>query len=784
MIPDSTAAKGPLRRMLSRLGTAGARLVLEHTVLVLALLAAVAVLGLLWHLSRLSEQLVQTAALQGTSQYARMLEELRGLYTAEVVARVEQHGVRVSHDYRDHPGAIPLPATLSLELGRRLNADASGIQFRLYSDRPFPWRTDGGPQDDFERQALQQLREQPDQPYFRFEEYQGRPVLRYARADRMRTECVHCHNTHPDSPYKSWKEGDVRGVLEVIRPLDLPAAQTRRDLRETFVLLVGLTGLGLSGLGLVIRKLRGSTAELERRNRELAEQMAERRSAEEAHARTLKLYRDLVETSHDLIWSVDVAGRWTFVNRQAARRIYGYEPEEMLGRPFTDFETPEQAQTDLQVFERIKAGTPYFQYVTTHRRKDGQPVVLSYNAVVLRDSAGKVLGTTGTAEDITARYRAEEALRESEQRYRTAMEVAPEAIVVLDVEAGRFIDANQNAVRLYGLTKEQLLQTDPIALSPPTQPDGRPSREAATEKLLAAVHGDTPVFEWVHLNSAGQEVPCEIRLVRLPAGQRKLVRGSVLDISARKHAEAEIRRLNAELEERVRQRTAQLEAANHELESFSYSVSHDLRAPLRSIDGFSQALLEDCGDRLDEKGKDYLQRVRAATQRMGQLIDDLLNLSRITRSEIRRERVDLSALARGIVAELQQREPGRDVTVTIADGLVVEGDSRLLRVVLENLLGNAWKFTSRQPKAAIEFGKTMTDGLPTFFVRDNGAGFDMTYVRKLFGAFQRLHTQRDFPGSGIGLATVQRIIQRHGGRVWAEGAVGQGATIWFRLQSH
>lgn len=227
------------------------------------------------------------------------------------------------------------------------------------------------------------------------------------------------------------------------------------------------------------------------------------------------------------------------------------------------------------------------------------------------------------------------------------------------------------------------------------------------------------------------------------------------------------------------ERTAQLEASNRELEAFSYSVSHDLRAPLRGIDGFSQALLEDYADRLDAPGQDYLRRVRAVTQRMSRLIDDLLSLSRIPRSELRRETVDLSGLACSVVEQLREAQPEREVEFHVAGGLMAQGDARLLRIALENLLGNAWKFSSKTDGAVIEFGMMRDDGEDVYFVRNNGAGFDMNYASKLFGAFQRLHDVREFEGTGIGLATVQRIVRRHGGRAWAEGEPGRGATFYF-----
>ncbi len=242
------------------------------------------------------------------------------------------------------------------------------------------------------------------------------------------------------------------------------------------------------------------------------------------------------------------------------------------------------------------------------------------------------------------------------------------------------------------------------------------------------------------------------------------------------------------LEQRVAERTKELErralelqAANSELDAFAYSVSHDLRAPLRSIDGFSQVLLEDYGAQLDEGGRDSLQRVRAASQRMATLIDDLLKLARVTRTEMRTERVDLSGMAREIVLDIQRTAPDRQVEFAIAPGLEAQGDSRLLRVVLDNLLRNGWKYTGKQAQPRVEFTAVDENGGRVFVVKDNGAGFDMKYADKLFGVFQRLHSITEFEGTGVGLATVRRIINRHGGRIWAEGIVDQGATFYFTL---
>jgi light-regulated signal transduction histidine kinase (bacteriophytochrome) len=242
------------------------------------------------------------------------------------------------------------------------------------------------------------------------------------------------------------------------------------------------------------------------------------------------------------------------------------------------------------------------------------------------------------------------------------------------------------------------------------------------------------------------------------------------------------RRLNAELEQRVKDRTVQLEASNRELEAFCYSVSHDLRAPLRGIDGWGLALLEDCRDRLDEQGCRYLDRVRSDTQRMGRLIDGLFLLSRVTRGQIEWSRVDLTAIAQSVAARLREAQPELAVEFTAQPGLTAQGDARLLEIVLSNLLDNAWKFSGTRPLARVEFGQTEVVGKRAFFVRDNGVGFDMTSAQRLFGAFQRMHKASEFPGTGIGLATVQRVVHRHGGRVWAEAQVDQGSTFYFTLE--
>ena len=381
--------------------------------------------------------------------------------------------------------------------------------------------------------------------------------------------------------------------------------------------------------------------------------------------------------------------------------------------------------------------------------------------------------------EIAERKGAETALRHSEKRYRAL--VSTVSTVVWAANREWEFAGDQPSWQAYtGQTPEEYLG---LGWRRAFHPDDLPELE---RQIGRAIKGH-------------QTFEAELRLWRAASAQYHIVDlrpvavfdgdgefrewiGTVTDIDDRRRAEDEVRRLNVELEGRVRERTRKLEQANGELEAFSYSVSHDLRAPLRAMDGFSQRLVSDYGSKLDEQAHNYLSRIRAGAVRMGQLIEDLLSLSRITRMELVRRDVDMSAVVHAVLTELQQREPDRKVQVSVWEGVHVDADVRLVRVALENLLGNAWKFTSKTPDAHIEFGMMQEGERKVLFVRDNGAGFDMAYSDKLFGPFQRLHGVHEFPGTGVGLATVQRIVLRHGGRIWCQAKPDLGATFFFTLK--
>jgi len=518
--------------------------------------------------------------------------------------------------------------------------------------------------------------------------------------------------------------------------------------------------------------------DLARYRARLEELVAERTAeVEKAHARLVEAQA----VAHLGSWEWD-AQEDRFRGSEELHRLFGVPPERLshLGQ-FVDLVHPDDREGVRVAFEeaRLRGDGALFQ--ASHRvlLPDGRLRFVSARGVVSADREGRLTGMLGTCHDITSVREVEEALRESEERLHRIVSEAPFPIG-LYAEDGEILLVNNAWRRVTGYSPEELRTVAEWAAR--AYGDRQELARADIESsfsLADAIHEG----EYAIRTKSGETRYWDFSsspVGRLPDG-RRLVTTMAMDVTERRHAEEELWAYREHLEELVRERTAELEAANREMESFSYSVSHDLRAPLRALDGFSAILAQEYPDRLDERGTGYLDRIRAAARTMSLLVDGLLSLARLNRHELSVGPVDLSALARDVGADLTALEPGRSVRLIVPDGLTAEGDPSLLHVLLENLIGNAMKFTSSRPEAVIELGRAEKDGESAFFVKDNGVGFDMAYASKLFLPFQRLHRANEFPGTGIGLATVHRIVARHGGRIWPDAAPGAGATFYFTL---
>lgn len=484
----------------------------------------------------------------------------------------------------------------------------------------------------------------------------------------------------------------------------------------------------------------------------------------------------IAESSPSVICSFRLAptGRFSFpFISPAVRDVFGIDPEtvarrgERLFRRISREDFPRLKDSMERSILTMSLWNDSFRY--EHPVK-GEIWVEGYSTPI-RESDGSITWH-GILSDVTERKQGEQLLMESEKRYRLMFENSPLPMWVYDLETLRFLAVNQAAVDAYGFTRDEFLAAKMPEIC---------GHDTDYYASMSTRTGDARRTSESHLRRDGTQVDVEVVSHGIIFDGRPARFTIANDVTERRRAEKLVREMNEILEQKVIERTSELNSVNRELESFSYSVSHDLRAPLRAMDGFSLALIEDYEHVLDDEGRNYLHRIRLASQKMAQLIDDLLKLSRASRGELNRTTVDLSAMVTDITAQFMEFQPKSSVEIEIEPGVKVFADEQLMRVALENLIGNAWKFTSRSDNAKIEFGKVEIDGESFAFVRDNGAGFDMAFAHKLFGAFQRLHTATEFEGTGIGLATVQRIVNRHAGRIWAEGETDKGAVFYFSV---
>jgi len=451
--------------------------------------------------------------------------------------------------------------------------------------------------------------------------------------------------------------------------------------------------------------------------------------------------------------------------------FFGLTPAQAVGMHLRDI-LNENTYASLEPYwQRVEAGE-VVNYERSRLEKDGRKLHIDVWLQPQRDDGGAVTGVYAMVSDITARKETELKLRLAASVFENSLE----GVTITDAERN-IISVNNAFTRITGYAADEVLGRNPRLLA-----SGRQDATFYAAMWLAIEQNGFWSGEIWNRRKNGEIYPeiLSITAIRDERGQPLHYLGVFTDITDIKRAEETVRAANADLERRVQERTAELEASNRELEAFSYSVSHDLRGPLRGIEGFAHVIAEDYGERLDEAGRGHLKRIQQGAKRLSQTIDDLIELAHITRTDMRRREVDLSALAHANVRDLRQGS-SRSADFRIAPELRAWADPTLVATLLGNLLDNAWKFTTRQPEALIEFGVEKIDGETVFFVRDNGAGFDPTYAGKLFQPFQRLHHPDEFAGTGIGLATAARILRRHGGRIWAESQPGQGATFRFTL---
>ncbi len=655
--------------------------VYDRTVPALTVIFVLATVLAFWHFSHLASGLVETGALQATSMYSQSITELRTFYNSEVVERVRPRGVEVTHNYAATAGAIPIPATFTIEFGRHIAANNAGMEIRLYSDYPFAFRKEGGPRDDFEREALVQLRRQPDKPFYRFEQLGGRPVLRYATAVAMKAGCVACHNSHPESPKTDWKVGDIRGVQEIVQSLDGVAAQTKAGLKDTLIFLASMGILGIGGLGLVMGRIRRTSAELEQR-------IVERAAAE---ARLAALHEiNLASTS-----TLDL-----------------------------------RAVLDL-LLEKSDKLVPFIA-ATTIRLVNRQSGMLEPVACRNLDEQKWKAETAGGSHNRLDRLLAE----------------VNKPLMVLNAQTDPR-SLSSNFLRNQGLVS--YLRVPLIAQRRPL--------------------GVITFFTKVEHRFTDDEVEFLSALAAQAASS--IYNAQLYQETAA--AKRDVEDANAALQKQ----TLELARSNAELEQFAYVSSHDLQEPLRMVASYTQLLARRYKGRLDADADDFIGYAVAGVKRMQGLIQDLLEYSRVA-NEDHFAAVDCGQIFAEAAANLHAAimEAGAEV---VSEPLpTITGDRRQLVQLFQNLIGNAVKFRNHAaPKVRVSARREGGEWIFSF--RDNGIGFEPEFADRIFVIFQRLHAKERYTGTGIGLAICKKIVERHNGRIWAEGQPGKGATFYFAI---